>query len=311
MKRTLRNIIVCLVVLSSLFISCQSNFDKTKLTEKETESQEEKTLNPEELEIKALVEKLLMLVGNSDFQALESIVSDKANLASAIIRDGASKNSVITIREYFESQKNRERKPFYEPVDEYKILINKGQIAFVWADATLHSYGVPRTNNIDNFTLIKEEGEWKFINISFTNTQLPENLKKFDLEVFAKSYAQVWCSQRPKFVSSFFAEDGELTINDGKTAKGTNAITNVAKGFMDAFPNMVVSMDSLTTNTDKTRFYWTLTGTNNGLNGTGNKVKISGFEEWTVNDKGFIQKSNGYFDEKEYKRQLEFGADKN
>lgn len=310
MNRKLKYIILSLVVLSNLFISCESNQDRIKVTEKVTEAQEEKILNPEQQEIKAIVEKLLMLVGNSDFQALDSIISDKANLASAIIRDGVSKNSVITIGDYFESQKNRERKPFYEPVNEYKILINKGQIAFVWADAILHSYGVPRTNNIDNFTLIKEDGKWQFINISFTNTPLPEELKKFDLEVFAKSYAQVWCSQRPNFVSSFFAEDGELTINDGKTARGKNAIANVATGFMDAFPDMVVSMDSLITKSDKTRFYWTLTGTNNGTNGTGNKVNISGFEEWTINGKGFIQKSIGYFDEKEYKRQLEFGTDK-
>jgi hypothetical protein len=310
MKRTLRSVIVSLVVLSCLFISCQSNQDKTKLPEKVTEAKEEKILNPEEQEIKAIVEKLLMLVGNSDFQALDSIISDKANLGIAIIRDGISKNSVSTIGEYFERVKLSERKPFYEPVNEYKILINKGQIAFVWADATLHSYGVPRTNNIDNFTLIKEDGEWKFINISFTNTRLPEELKKFDLDVFAKSYAQVWCSQRPNFVSSFFAEDGELTINDGKTAKGKNAITNVAKGFMDAFPDMIVSMDSLISKSDKPRFYWTLTGTNHGTNRTGNKVSISGFEEWTINDEGLIQESKGYFDEKEYKRQLEFGTDK-
>lgn len=310
MKGTLRSVIVSIVVLSCLFISCQSNQDKTKLPERVTEAQEEKILNPEEQEIKGIVEKLLMFVGNSDFQALDSIISDKANLGSAIIRDGVSKNSVITIGEYFESQKHRERKPFYEPVNEYKILINKGQIAFVWADATLHSYGVPRTNNIDNFTLIKEDGEWKFINISFTNTPLLEEFKKFDLEVFAKSYAQVWCSQRPNFVSSFFSEDGVLKINDGSPAKGTEAITNVIKGFMDAFPDMVVSMDSIITKLEKTRFYWTLTGTNNGTNGTGNKINISGFEEWTLNADGLIQESKGHFDEKEYKRQLEFGADK-
>ena len=209
MKRAFRNIIIPLVVLSSLFFICQSNQNKTKQTEITIDKQKENTWNAEEQELINLVEKLLFAVGNSDFQTLDSIVSDKANLGSAIVRDGVSKNAVITIGEYFETQKNRdrERKPFYEPVNEYKILINKGQIAFVWADATLHSYGVPRTNNIDNFTLIKENGEWKFINISFTNTQLPEELKKFDIEVFAKSYAQVWCSQRPNFVSCFFAED--------------------------------------------------------------------------------------------------------
>ena len=308
MNITLRNKIVLLIVLSVCIISCKPKNDKSEV-EKVTSEIKTAILNPEEQEIKAIVEKLLMLVGNSDFQALDSIVSDKANLASAIIRDGVSKNSVITIGEYFETQKNRDRKPFYEPVNEYKILINKGQIAFVWADATLHSYGVPRTNNIDNFTLIKEDGEWKFINISFTNTPLPEALKKFDLEVFAKSYAQVWCSQRPNFVSSFFAEDAVLQINDGSPAIGTEAITNVVKGFMDAFPDMVVSMDSLITKSEKKRFYWTLTGTNNGTNGTGNKVKISGFEEWILNKEGFIQDSKGYFDAEEYQRQLKTGIE--
>lgn len=309
MNNPLRNSILFLVFLSVFVFSCQSNKDKPDSTEKPAEDKKESVQNPEEQEIKAIVEKLLMLVGNSDFQALDSIISDKANLASAIIRDGVSKNSVITIGEYFESQKHRERKPFYEPVNEYKILINKGQIAFVWADATLHSYGVPRTNNIDNFTLIKEDGEWKFINISFTNTPLPEELKKFDLEVFAKSYAQVWCSQRPNFVASFFAKDGLLVVNNGEPAIGTDAITKVAKGFMDTFPDMVVSMDSLITKLDKTRFYWTLTGTNDVPNGTGNKVKISGFEEWTLSDDGLIQESKGHFDDKEYNRQLEFGID--
>ena len=309
MNNHLKNSILFSVLLSIFILSCQSNKSKPELTEKPTEDKKESVLNPEEQEIKALVEKLLMLVGNSDFQALDSIISDKANLASAVIRDGVSKNSVITIGEYFESQKQRERKPFYEPVNEYKFLINKGQIAFVWADATLHSYGVPRTNNIDNFTLIKEDGEWKFINISYTNTPLPEELKKFDLEVFAKSYAQVWCSQRPNFVASFFSKDGLLVVNDGEPAIGTDAITKVAKGFMDTFPDMVVSMDSLITKSDKTRFYWTLTGTNDVPNGTGNKVKISGFEEWTLSDDGLIQESRGYFDDKEYKRQLESGID--
>jgi hypothetical protein len=96
---------------------------------------------------------------------------------------------------------------------------------------------------------------------------------------FAKSYAQVWCRQRPNFVSSFFPEDGVLQLNDGSSGIGTEAIKNVTKGFMDTFLDMVVSMDSLVNKSERTRFYWTLTGTNNELNGTGNKVNISGFEE--------------------------------
>lgn len=270
----------------------------------------ERLQDPEEQEIKALVERFLEVAGNYDLQAMDEMISDKANLGIAVVRDGVWENSVTTIDDYFKAAEARELHPYYEPVNDWKIHINKGQLAFVWADATLHTYGVPRTNNVDNFTLIKENGQWKFINLSYTNERLSEALQKFDVEVFARSYAQVWCSQRPQFVASFFAEDGTLTVNNGTPAKGRKAITAVAKSFMDAFPDMVVSMDSLVTQADKTRFYWTLTGTNTGPGGTENKVHISGFEEWTLSDSGFIQESMGYFDEKEYVRQLESGTDK-
>ncbi|MBT8182424.1 MAG: ester cyclase [Eudoraea sp.] len=157
---------------------------------------------------------------------------------------------------------------------------------------------------------MKENEKWKFLNISWTVFEVSEAKKKFDLDIFARSYAQAWCSQRPDFVASFFAEDGSLMVNDGNPAVGTKAITNVAKGFMDAFPDMIVSLDSLVTISDKARFYWTLTGTNDAPGGTGNKVNISGFEEWTLNKDGLVQESKGQFDAEEYNRQLELGIDK-
>lgn len=124
------------------------------------------------------------------------------------------------------------------------------------------------------------------------------------LITFGNEYANAWNSQKPERVAEFFASDASLQVNDGEPAVGAEAITNVVKGFMDAFPDMIVAMDSLTTKLDKTRFYWTLTGTNNVPGGTGNKVKISGFEEWTLNKDGLVQESKGHFNAEEYNRQL-------
>jgi len=176
------------------------------------------------------------------------------------------------------------------------------------ADCILYRWGIPQSKEVNHFTFIKVDEQWKILNISWTVVDIPENKKTHDLEIFARGYAQSWGRQRPNFVASFFAKDGELTINNGPTATGKTAITNVAKAFMETFPDMMISMDSLTTKLDKTRFYWTLTGTNNGPNGTGNKVTISGFEEWTLNKNGLIQTSKGFFDAKAYKRQLEYGS---
>ena len=73
---------------------------------------------------------------------------------------------------------------------------------------------------------------------------------------------------------------------------------------MEAFPDMELTMDSLLKENDTYRYYWTFKGTNTGLNGTGNKVDFSGFEEWTMNDQGLVQKSIGTYDAVQYERQL-------
>ncbi|MCW8996189.1 MAG: ester cyclase, partial [Psychromonas sp.] len=122
-------------------------------------------------------------------------------------------------------------------------------------------------------------------------------------------YAQAWCSQKPEFVSLFFAEDGSLSVNDGKPAVGRNEISKVAESFMTAFPDIIVSMDSLVTTPKGTEFHWTFTGTNTGPNGTGKKVRISGIELWQFDDNGLIKESKGRFDTEEYKKQVKYGVE--
>ena len=136
------------------------------------------------------------------------------------------------------------------------------------------------------------------------NSKKENNIYKDELNSFGKKYAQAWSSQKPERVADFFAINGTLTVNDGETAIGREAITIVAKGFMDVFPDMVVLMDSLVIKSGKTQFHWTLIGTNTAVGGTGNKNKISGFEKWIINEDGLVQESTGSFDSEEYNRQL-------
>jgi ketosteroid isomerase-like protein len=125
---------------------------------------------------------------------------------------------------------------------------------------------------------------------------------------FATDYTAAWCSQQASRVSAHFAEDGSLKINDGPASVGREAITHSAQGFMTAFPDMVVAMDSLIVSGDQAVYHWTLTGKNTGPNGTGASVRIHGYEEWTLNESGLIQKSLGHYDQAEYDRQLQQGA---
>jgi uncharacterized protein (TIGR02246 family) len=122
---------------------------------------------------------------------------------------------------------------------------------------------------------------------------------------FATRYTAAWCSQDPSQVASFFAEDGSLSINAAPPSVGRAAITASARGFMSAFPDIVVHMDALESRGPSFVYRWTLSGTNTGPGGTGNRVRIIGYEEWIIGADGLISKSLGHFDEAEYRRQLE------
>ena len=130
-----------------------------------------------------------------------------------------------------------------------------------------------------------------------------------DLREFARRYTQAWCSGDPSRVADHYAPGGSLTINGGVPSVGRAAITETARSFMDAFPDLEVLMDDVRVEDDGTQYHWTLVGTNNGPRGTGNHVRISGHEEWTIDADGLIAESQGHYDEAEYSRQLEQGTE--
>jgi uncharacterized protein (TIGR02246 family) len=125
-----------------------------------------------------------------------------------------------------------------------------------------------------------------------------------DMRQFAERYTAAWCSQKPESVAAHYAEDGSLTINNGEPSVGRAAITEAARSFMTGYPNMVVKLDRLERMGDEYRYHWTFTGTNSGPGGTGAKVRISGYEDWTMGADGLIAKSLGRYDATDWDRQL-------
>jgi hypothetical protein len=103
----------------------------------------------------------------------------------------------------------------------------------------------------------------------------------------------------PSRVAAHYAPEGSLTINDGDPSVGRAAITEAARSFMVAFPDMQVLMDDLRLEGEGAEYRWTLVGTNTGPGGTGKNVRISGLEEWTIGDDGLIAASRGHFDQAE------------
>jgi steroid delta-isomerase-like uncharacterized protein len=129
-------------------------------------------------------------------------------------------------------------------------------------------------------------------------------MNQSELGNFATRYAAAWSSQDPDSLASFYAANGSLAVNAGNPSVGRTAIAATAGEFMDAFPDMVVRMDQVTGEGSQVTFHWTWTGTNTGPGGAGKAVRISGYEEWTIDADGLIVESTGHYDEAEYQRQV-------
>jgi hypothetical protein len=125
-----------------------------------------------------------------------------------------------------------------------------------------------------------------------------------NLRGFAQQYTEAWCSHDPARVAAFFSPQGWLSVNSADPAVGRVAIAETARGFMTTFPDLQVFMNDLKVTDVGGEYHWTLVGTNTGPGGTGRKVRVSGFEAWTIGADGLIGESRGSFDSAEYQRQL-------
>jgi uncharacterized protein (TIGR02246 family) len=131
-------------------------------------------------------------------------------------------------------------------------------------------------------------------------------MTKEELLKFAAGYAAAWSGRVPGRVAEHFEpEGGTLTINDGESRVGRQAIAAAAEEFMTELPDLVVEMDALEFEGDRVVFRWTLHGTYlGGPDANGNSVRVSGSEKWRMSGSGLIADSIGAFDADDYVRQL-------
>ena len=90
-----------------------------------------------------------------------------------------------------------------------------------------------------------------------------------EIRKMAERYTQAWCNRSGEEVASFFTEDATSIIN---------AI-----------------------------YLWTLEGTNSGPGGTGNFVRIGGWQNLRLNEDLLIEAADGGYDAEDYDRQIAGG----
>jgi hypothetical protein len=121
-----------------------------------------------EQDVKDLVDRFLLAVGDGNLDALPAMFVSKANIGTASRRNGKWVTSTKTFEEWLIEMKAKTNwTRFREPVAEFTVHIEDGQMAFVRADATVIVDDQVRSHNIDYFTLVREDGAWKFLSASY------------------------------------------------------------------------------------------------------------------------------------------------
>jgi hypothetical protein len=140
--------------------------------------------------------------------------------------------------------------------------------------------------------------------------KIPMTMNESRLKDFARRYTAPWCSQNAASVAAHFAPAGSLKINQGELSVGRLAIAAAVHNFMTDFPDMQVFMNNIIPQEgNRAVYHWTLIGTHSGPGGTGHRVHLTGFEEWTFSPDNLIAQSLGQFDQALYAHQLQHGSD--
>jgi hypothetical protein len=127
-------------------------------------------MGEDERAVTQVVERFLRAAGQYDLDSLPLFFAPDANVGAASLQDGEWVIATLTFDEWHASLGPRvDAKPYTEPVSEFTVHVDNGQLAFVRADATLMQDGAPRSHNIDYFTLIRHDGVWKILNGSYTS----------------------------------------------------------------------------------------------------------------------------------------------
>ena len=115
-----------------------------------------------------LVENFLAALGEGNLDVVHGMFVSDANIGTAGLRDGTWVTATMSFDDWMTSLRERTTWSWFsEPVSQYTVHVEDSMMAFVRADATLVRDGQARSHNIDYFTLVREDGEWKFLSASY------------------------------------------------------------------------------------------------------------------------------------------------
>lgn len=127
--------------------------------------------NSDEDAVKNVVTAFLYRMGTYDLEAIPELFAPNANIGALSRRDGDWRSATYTLDEFLARVgSSKDRIPYEEPVQQWTVHVDNGNLAFVLADAHVLREGRFRSHNLDYFILMKIDGDWKILSGAYTAT---------------------------------------------------------------------------------------------------------------------------------------------
>lgn len=123
----------------------------------------------ENAHVRQVIDRFIADIGRRDANAVAKSLTAKATFV--IVRKGEAGYQTIytTGQEWVERMRANPGEPFDEPLSNVQITIDSDALAHVRADFSVIRNGKVLSHGVDQFTLVREEGEWKIALIAFTS----------------------------------------------------------------------------------------------------------------------------------------------
>lgn len=169
------NLLTGILIISGVILfSLPTHAHTPNVVNSITAMQSDTALSADEIALQNQVNLFLSLVSNSQLDSLPALFMPGASIGVATYFNEVWHVTSLSFEEFMKNLQSRSTPaPSEQVVSNYTIHID-GSLAFVRAEAVLMRDGKALSNNMEYFTLLKDRGEWKFVNASYAGVPVKE-----------------------------------------------------------------------------------------------------------------------------------------
>jgi hypothetical protein len=124
----------------------------------------------DEKSVQTFVEDFLLRLGDHKLDTLDADFTPNALIVVSRQRDGQWVTTSQTAQDWLAGlKKNPNPTTFREPIENIKVTVDSGQLAYLRADFQVVRESKTISSGVDQFTLVRDNGRWKIAAVAYTS----------------------------------------------------------------------------------------------------------------------------------------------